>query len=267
MNEKSLKENVRSKTMLKKIFAKKTSLFAAALAAACLAMPLMQTAEAAAAKPAVTVKQEKISAQDSAELSQLVLWERQAKVRKLQAELADCYWPDATVTTSWTAGPVADYLKAGAAQKNRAEASAQERILNRSSAPIVHQSGNRAYVELPTDGIHWIKVNGEDAVWTSHMRLIYRCEKRNGVWKISDLTSIFESDKLEPVVPGTDLHIDPKDVEGLRPSYRWLAYVRKQAGGQVSNDMTGTDRPEEISRIYQMDDAWLHGGKLEGNAQ
>lgn len=240
---------------------------AALLAAICCALPLTGMAASAhshAAKAAPKAAAQAIAqTQDYEALSQLVLWERQAKVRKLQTELADCYWPDATVTTSWTAGPVSDYLKAGAAQKSRAEASAQERILNRSSAPIIHQDGNRAYVELPTDGIHWIKVNGEDAVWTSQMRLIYRCEKRDGVWKISDLTSIFEADKLEPVVPGTDLHINPKDVEGLRPSYRWLAYVRKQAGGQVSNDMTGTDRPDEVNRIYQMDETWLHGGKLD----
>lgn len=37
-------------------------------------------------------------------ISSLVLWERQARVRHLQKELADCYWEDATVTTSWSSG-------------------------------------------------------------------------------------------------------------------------------------------------------------------
>lgn len=247
--------------MSKRMFSNKKKYFAALLAAVCLTLPLAGTTEAAHSKDTASVQQEVTSTKDYEDLTQLVLWERQSKIRKMQTELENCYWPDATVTTSWTAGPASDYLKAGAAQASRAEASANEVILNRGSAPIVHQLGNRAYVELPTDGIHWIKVNGEDAIWTSYMRLIYRCEKRDGVWKISDLTSIFESDKLEPVVPGTDLHIDPKDVQGLRPSYRWLAYVRQQAGGKVSNDMVGTDRPDEVNRIYQQDEEWLHAGE------
>ncbi len=192
-------------------------------------------------------------------LSNLVLWERQARVRHLSEELSDCYWPDATVTTSWTSGSAADYLKAGNAQSKRAEASADEVILNRSSAPIIHQNGNRAYAELPTTGKHWIKVNGIEAIWTSYMRLIYRLEKRDGVWKIADMTSVFEKDTLEPVIAGNDLHINSQDLEGLRPSYRWLAYTRIKAGGEVNPDMLGTDRPEDIAKIYKISEQWLKG--------
>ena len=190
-------------------------------------------------------------------LSQLALWERQARVRRLQNELAECYWEDATVSTSWNSGSAAAYLQAGSGG-HRAEASDNEVIINRSVAPIVHYNGgNRAYVELPTEANHWIRVNGEEAVWTSNMRLLYRCEKRNDVWKISDMTSVFEMDKLTPVIPGTDLHIDPDDLKGLRRSYKWLSYVRKQAGGTVSDDLLGIDRPAELQRIYDQEEAWI----------
>lgn len=70
-------------------------------------------------------------------------------------------------------------------------------IINRSIASLVqYHGGNRTYVELPTEANHWLHVNGGQVVWTSIMRLIYRCEKRNGIWKIADRTSIFEMDKL-----------------------------------------------------------------------
>ncbi|MDY6309825.1 MAG: hypothetical protein SPL73_00620 [Cyanobacteriota bacterium] len=225
-----------------------------------LVLPLAWTAQAVSADKTANIQQQQVKSTmtDYEALTQLVLWERLSKVPKLQQEPTNCYREDATVTTSWTSGSAADYLKTGAAQKNRAESSSNEVILNRGLPSVVHQAGDRAYVELPTDGIHWIKVNGEDAIWTSYMRLIYRCEKCNGVWKITDLTSIFESDKLEPVVAGTNLHINPKDLKGLRPSYRWLAYVRKQAGGEVSNDMLGTDRPEDVEKIYKQDEEWIH---------
>ena len=191
-------------------------------------------------------------------LSHLALWERQARVRNLQKELADCYWEDATVTTSWSSGSAASYLQAGSGT-NRAESSGDEVIINRSVAPLVHfNGGNHAYVELPTEANHWIHVNGEEAVWTSNMRLLYRCEKRNSVWKISDMTSVFEMDKLAPVVPGTDLHINPEDLKGLRRSYRWMSYIRKQAGGTVSNDLLGIDRPADLQKVYDRDEAWIH---------
>ena len=191
-------------------------------------------------------------------LSQLVLWERQARVRRLQEELADCYWEDATVTTSWSSGSAASYLNRGNSGNHRAEASADEVIINRSVAPLIHyHGGKRAYAELPTESNHWIHVNGEEAVWTSNMRLLYRCEKRNGRWKISNMTSIFEMDKLSPVIPGTDLHVNPEDLKGLRRSYMWLSYVRIQAGGSVSNDLLGIDRPDEVQKIYEENEAWI----------
>ena len=190
---------------------------------------------------------------DYEQIQQLVLWERQARVRHLQEEMADCYFEDATVTTSWTKGSIKDYLKGG----NRAEASPKEVIINRLGSPVIHQNRKKAYVELPMTTLRWIEVNGEEAVLTSYMRLLYRVEQRNGIWKISDLTTIDESDTLAPAIPGTDLHINLEDVKGLRHSYRYLAYTRIRAGGTVRDDLPGIDRPEEVNRIYEDAEAWL----------
>ena len=192
-------------------------------------------------------------------VEQLVLAERQSRVMHRQKDLEDCYWDDATVTTSWTAGSADAYLHAGDATSRRAEADPDERIINRSVAPLVHMGpdGDRAWAELPTESNHWIKVNGVPAVWTSYMQLVYRCEKRDGVWKVADLSSLFNNDKLAPVVPGADLRIDPKELEGLRPAYFWMSYIRRHAGGQVSDDMPGTDRPEDVARMYDYDEKWV----------
>ena len=192
------------------------------------------------------------------EIQQLVINERMTRNQHDYAALADCYWPDATVATSWVKGTISDYL---AGNNNRAEASSDEVIIGRESDPNIHIKGNRAWIELPATGQHWIHVNGERAIWTSHMRLIYRIEKRNGKWKIADLTTVFEKDMLAPVIPGTDLHINPKDLVGLRPSYMWMAYVRTAAGGHVSDDLLGTDRPNDITRLYAETRDWVNGAK------
>ncbi|MTV82324.1 hypothetical protein GM612_06615 [Lactobacillus sp. CRM56-3] len=92
------------------------------------------------------------------------------------------------------------------------------------------------------------------------MRLIYRVEKRGDTWKISDMTGINEADTLTPAVPGTDLHVDPTDLKGLRASYRFLAYTRIKAGGKIGNDGIGTDRPETVKPIYDKAEAWIQKG-------
>ena len=117
-------------------------------------------------------------------------------------------------------------------------------------------------MELPVETSHWIRVHGKATVWTSLMRLVYRFEKRGNNWKISDMTALFEADKLASAVPGENLGVDPADLEGLRRSYRWLAYVRTQAGGTVSLDLLGTDRPEDVARVYQAAQGWLNGGHI-----
>lgn len=197
---------------------------------------------------------EQNAAGDYEAISRLVVWERQSRVRHETKEMEACYFPDATVATSWSRGTLASYLKGG----NRAKAAPDEIILSRVSVPVVHQKGKRAYVELPATTIRWIKVNGEEAVLTSYMRLIYRVEQRNGLWKIADMLSINEDDTLEPAVPGTDLKIDASELKGLRHSYRYLAYTRMKAGGTVSNGLLGIDRPDDIARIYSEAETWLN---------
>ncbi len=71
------------------------------------------------------------------------------------------------------------------------------------------------------------------------------------------MTSINEADELQPSVPGEDLGIDPNDVKDLRKSYRWLAYARTLAGGTISQDLLGTDRPDDVKKVYDAAAEWL----------
>ena len=47
--------------------------------------------------------------------------------------------------------------------------------------------------------------------------------------------------------------------DGLRPSYRFLALVRRLAGGEANPDELGTDRPDEVARFYDGEFSWLAG--------
>lgn len=132
-------------------------------------------------------------------------------------------------------------------------------IINRVGAPAVQVAGQRGFAELYSTTTRWIPVNGVEAVLTSFMRLLYRTEERQGVWKISAMSAINEGDTLEAAVPGTDLGVDPGALAALRHSYRFLAYTRSLDGIAVSQDLLGVDRPDEVNAIYAAVAEWLEG--------
>ena len=191
---------------------------------------------------------------DVTEVSQLVLRERQSRVRGLSAELLACFHEDATVETSWMRGSARAFA-AGGAQRSAGSGT----IVNRVGAPAVQVCGQRGFAELYSATTRWIPVNGVEAVLTSFMRLLYRAEQRQGAWKISAMSAVNEGDTLEPAVPGTDLGVAPAAVAGLRHSYRFLASTRSLDGTAVSQDLLGVDRPDEVNAVYASVAEWLEG--------
>lgn len=190
---------------------------------------------------------------DVTEIAQLVVRERQSRVRRLVDQLRDCFHPDARVATSWLQGSAEAFVSAAEASSSGGRGT----ILNRLGPPLVHHRGLRAVVELPSTTTRSISVHGVEAEFTSFMRLLYRAERREGVWRISDLTAVYEWDTLHPAVPGTDLRVDPGAVADLRPSYRWLAYTRSLEGETLSTDLPGTDRIDAVNTLYEAAFTWL----------
>ena len=192
-------------------------------------------------------------------IQNLIVSERLYRVSHRNEELAQCYAEDAQIHTSWQQSGMSSFI--GQAPK---EAQATLANVNRCNPPLIHFSKTirgRALVEYPSTTTRVVMVNGVEAVLTSYMRLIYRVEKRNNEWKITAMTSVNEYDELSPAIPGENLKIKVKDVEGLRPSYRWLAYTRLNAGGTVSNEELGTDRPDELNKFYEEEYQWLNGNE------
>ncbi len=190
---------------------------------------------------------------DYAAINNLIVAERMYRVSHRNEELAKCYAEDAQIHTSWQSGGVNTFVG-----QTSTEVVEELPIVNRCGGALIYQNGDKAFVEYPTTTTRGVYVNGVEAVLTSYMRLLYRVEKRNGEWKITSMTSIDESDELAPTIPGQDLKINPEDVKDLRRSYRWLAYSRLNAGGTISQDLPGTDRPEEVKRIYDVEFDWLN---------
>ena len=183
-----------------------------------------------------------------------MLGERQFRVRRLPERLAACFHPDATVTTSWMAGSAAEFISASGARTTDTH-----RLINRVGAPVVHLRAPRAVVELPSTTTRWLLVGDAEAELASHMRLLYRIERRAGAWKIDDLSAINEGDSLTSVIASEPLAIDRELLSRFRHSYRFLAYTRALNGEIVSDDLYGVDQPGPVDELYARAFAWLQG--------
>ena len=191
-------------------------------------------------------------------VTNLIVSERLYRVSHRNAELAQCYAEDAQIHTSWQQGGVSSFVGQAPAET---QATTPLPNVNRCNPPLIHfseVSPRKALVEYPSTTTRVVMLNGKEAVLTSYMRLIYRVEKQSGEWKITAMTSVNEYDELAPAVPGQKLKIKPKEVAGLRPSYRWLAYTRLKAGGTINDNELGTDRPDELNAFYQQEFQWLN---------
>lgn len=189
-------------------------------------------------------------------VNQLVVAERIYRTSHRDDELRKLYFPDAKTHTSWQSGGTAGFVG-----NKPVETDYTLPLVNRTGAALIRMKGDKAFVEYPMTTTRGVWIHGKEATLTSYMTLLYRCEKRNGTWGIADMTSINEADELQPSIPGEDLGIDPAEVKHFRKSYRWLAYARLQAGGSISQDLLGTDRPDDVKRVYEAAEKWLEEEK------
>ena len=189
---------------------------------------------------------------DYEKINQLIIGERLYRVTQRTDEHKNCFAENAIIRTSWQSGNVNSFVG-----QHPAENSTENFNVNRCGGALIHLNDSRAFVEYPSTTIRSVKVNGVDAILTSYMRILYRVEKISDEWKIIEMISINEADELHPTIPNQDLKINPNDIKNLRVSYRWLAYVRKNSGGEISDNLLGTDRPDEVKKVYDESFAWL----------
>ncbi len=188
----------------------------------------------------------------------LIVGERMYRAGGREDQHRDCFWDDATIRTSWQKGGIETFVGQSPVEMRHDLLS-----VNRSASPLVHLNGDRAFVEYPSTTIRSVMLGENEAVLTSYMRLLYKVEKREGEWRILELATLFEGDQLSPAIPGTDLQVDVRFAQSLRQSYRWLAYSRIAAGGAESDDLPGTDRPEDVNKLYDEFNGWLTGISTE----
>ncbi|MQY22274.1 nuclear transport factor 2 family protein [Nocardia macrotermitis] len=185
--------------------------------------------------------------------SQLVLRERRGRDRSRWDEMRACYAPDSVVRVSWFRGSGDEFVTASEQMAARGD-----KAVHRMYPPIVDVDGDRALIEVGAAIETRTVLDDIELDLVSYTRLIYRARRSGGRWLIAALDAVYERDTLTPAVPGTPWRIAPEALAPFRPSYRMLSYVLGRRGYTVGDDLFGDDRPDELRRLEDEVEAWLH---------
>jgi hypothetical protein len=175
--------------------------------------------------------------------------------------LRECFHPGATVTVSWFSGPIETFIERTkglfAARKPEEH---RKHWLGNMRAEIV---GTRAVLE--TDVQIMIREYIGDNLYdcTSFARFYDFMEKRGGVWRINEWQTIYDKDRVDPVVPSAE----------PAPFYAQAAFRGPEAGFafmKLRQAMKGRTVPASLviagtnaeAQLRQRGASWLAGTKV-----
>ena len=69
--------------------------------------------------------------------------------------------------------------------------------------------------------------------------------------------SIYEQDRLIPVLPDSTLSMESAALEKIRQSYACMSFCMEQSGFGANQELAGRDRPETVEKTYADLKKWL----------
>jgi len=165
--------------------------------------------------------------------------------------MARCFHEDSYVDISWFQGSGKEFVQASKGMFERGM-----RAKHRIGPVLVTLNGDKAVATL--SGIIDVpeEINGVEMTLSAHCLMLYRVEKRDGVWGLMSFGAIYRRDEFIPAIPGLVADISPEKLKEYRPSYRNLSYCLELAGYEVNNDLPGEDRPETVVAIMEEVFGW-----------
>jgi hypothetical protein len=196
-----------------------------------------------------------LDAADTSAITQLILRERESRDLGRWDEMRECFFGDSMVRISWFRGSGADFVT-GSMDMARRKILAKHRL-----APIrVVLSGDRAIARLVGIIDLPVQIKGVEMNLATYSRFIYRVERRNESWGIVGFDAIYMRDELTAAIPGQSVTIDPKEMQGLRASYRMLSYYLASQGYNIDSNLAGEDRPDTVAALTKEVEDWARSG-------
>lgn len=189
---------------------------------------------------------------DREEIRDLVSKERFARDQGLWDVMAGCFHPDAHIRTSWYDGNGVDYIPA--TQKLLEKVPGSKHWI---FPGFVQTNLDRATVESPGMIFNRTVLEGVEVDYHIFCRYHCRVERRDDVWRLLTFEVIFERDVMRSLDPSNELPIDWELLAKYRPTYRFLAYLQDRRGYNLSHDLLGDDRPEDLKKFHDGENRWL----------
>jgi hypothetical protein len=194
---------------------------------------------------------------DRLAIADLARRERFARDKADWDTLADCFWPDALIRTTWFKGSAADFI-AGSRQMRAGGMISKHEI----SPMTVEIVGDRALVESNGQVLVRMMVKGVECDGVAWTRFFSRVRREGGVWRLASWDAIYVKDRLDPLDWTRPPEIDRDALARCRTAYRHFHYTIVEQGGTCNDDLPGDDRPEVVAAFYADADRWLHDGEL-----
>ena len=179
-------------------------------------------------------------------------------------ELASCYHPDAKVTTSWFNGTAAEFAAQSKTMLGRHRPQDSQRHMM--SNPRVRLNGNRAVNEFYLVLHQRRLLDGYEFDFHTWSVTLDLFEKRDGAWKISRRSMIYEKSRMDPVVPGSvpQSYYDSLDLSKYPEQVKFHCYRNERLAGHAPRNLIVKGSPEEKA-ARQAAAEWLAGkAKDEG---
>jgi hypothetical protein len=170
-------------------------------------------------------------------------------------DLLATFHPDGEIAVSWFRGRFADFVT-----RCRQSFDAGNRSKHLLWPPVVRVNGERALAETNVGIVVRQDIEGVRCELNSSARFLDRLERRNGVWKIRERVTIYERDRLDPVVPSEAFDRLMENARlGIYPeAYRYMAFRLAAAGRSLALPLYADGTPETQSLQSQFV-AWLDG--------
>jgi len=190
--------------------------------------------------------------EDANAVAQLILLEREGRDRGWFEQEESTFHPDSLVRIAWFVGTGAEFVA-----RSRDVFAAGLRPVHRMGPPVVHLEGDRAVAEAPAQISIIQDFDGVEGYVVNDVRLLYRAERRLGLWRLSQMDCIYEKDTVVPAVVGQSPVLNPQVLDRFRTPYRYLAYHLHLTGKQARDNLFADDRQLQVDGLYAEAFAWL----------
>ncbi len=174
--------------------------------------------------------------------------------------LLDAFSEDGQMVTSWSTLPARDFVSACSKGMNQT----QYQSRHNSGASRVDLNGNRALAATMLTLMLRGELHGTEVDVTVQGISRDRFVATERGWKILLRRTVYESSRIDAVMPGASLVFDPTVLDRYPAAYRYLAYFQVAHGAKVPTDLLNP-ASERLQSVIADDHAWLAQGNAEGD--